>query len=255
MATAGFAVGKSYVSLLETALRSHPEDPRLTMLLGVSAFLQDDPVAWTAGEIRVEKALRKWKNNDQLRHETAYAFNNMAVHFKGITRLDRAADLYIRSLNLRPAYPMALTSLGNIRYSQGKPEEAIRLLPKAVSTDPQYAPELQNLGNILFVQGKREDAIEIFRQAVQVSPNHADLHFKLGLALHVQSRFQEAITTFSQAAQLSPTGVEVHLWLGRTYEKLNRKSEAMRSYRKALTLDPRNIDASDRIAQLQTTTP
>ena len=58
LATSSFVIGKSNELMLEKALEEDPASPLLNMLLGVSAFLHEDPQVRQAGERRAQEAIR-----------------------------------------------------------------------------------------------------------------------------------------------------------------------------------------------------
>ena len=71
------------------------------------------------------------------------------------------ADQALRAiLKHWPDQPDALHFLGVLRHGQGRTEEAVALVRRALEQIPEHAPTWTNLGNILLSNGHDESAIE-----------------------------------------------------------------------------------------------
>ena len=72
-------------------------------------------------------------------------------------------------MSLKPDYADACNNMGNALKNQGKLEEAIEALKKALSLKPDYAEAHNNMGNALKNQGKQREAIEVaYKKSIDI---------------------------------------------------------------------------------------
>ena len=88
-------------------------------------------------------------------------------------------------------------------YDQGKIDEAIVALNRAVQLDPKEFEAQWALGRALALKGSYSEAIESFQHAVAIAPERSDAHYQLGLALKRVGRTQEADREFATVERLN----------------------------------------------------
>src|SRR5262249_24526806 len=66
---------------------------------------------------------------------------------------------------------------------QGKLDEAVRSLQKALEINPSYAEAYRNLGAVFRQQARFDEAIRSLQKALEINPDFADAHKNLGLTL------------------------------------------------------------------------
>lgn len=86
-------------------------------------------------------------------------------------RLDEAASLIEKALELSPDDHYILDSMGWVQYRLGMLEEAADYLRRAYSeqTDPEIAA---HLGEVLWQQGKRDEALKTWDEALRAHPDN-----------------------------------------------------------------------------------
>jgi tetratricopeptide (TPR) repeat protein len=86
-------------------------------------------------------------------------------------RLDEAASLIEKALELSPNDHYILDSMGWVQYRMGMLEEAADYLRRAYSeqTDPEIAA---HLGEVLWQQGKRDEAVKTWDEALRAHPDN-----------------------------------------------------------------------------------
>src|SRR5262245_57318870 len=67
--------------------------------------------------------------------------------------------------------------------------------------------ELHERGLQLINEGKAEEALALLQRAVELKPTSADFHHNLGVALAHRGRLDEAIACFREALKIKPLGV------------------------------------------------
>src|SRR5579884_3046458 len=93
------------------------------------------------------------------------------------TKAEAEARLGLRSPETRP---LALAMLGTIRLQQGKYEESVTFLTKALALNPHLAGARTSLGDAYAFQGKRQLARKSYQRVLEMDP--ANLNARLGWA-------------------------------------------------------------------------
>jgi len=102
--------------------------------------------------------------------------NSQALNALGYTladrtdRYDEAYDLIKRALEISPNDYYVLDSMGWVLYRQGRLDEAIEFLKKALAerNDPEIAA---HLGEVLWVKGDKKTAQEVWDTALKAAPD------------------------------------------------------------------------------------
>jgi tetratricopeptide (TPR) repeat protein len=110
----------------------------------------------------MEKLLRR---AIELKPDNANAYNALGYSLADRNvRLDEARTLIRKALDLRPGDPFITDSLGWLEFRSGKATEALALLRQAYQSRPD--PEIAaHLGEVMWSQGERDEAIKIWRRA------------------------------------------------------------------------------------------
>jgi tetratricopeptide (TPR) repeat protein len=133
--------------------------------------------------------------------------------------------------------------LGIALMAQGRPQEAIGHLERALRIEPDYAVAHNNLGNALIQSGRMPEAIEHLEQALRINPDYAEAHCSLGAALERDGRLQDAIGQYEQALRLKPGLAEAHCYLGVALGRTGKVGEAISQLEQALQINPDYAEA------------
>jgi tetratricopeptide (TPR) repeat protein len=105
---------------------------------------------------------------------------------------DRAAALFTEALTLRPNDPVLLLGSGASAHAQGKQQDAIKRLGRALDVDPRLTIAARLLGRIAYDEGDAALAISTYEKALKYAPADAELAGQL----EVWRRDAEAHRTF-----------------------------------------------------------
>jgi tetratricopeptide (TPR) repeat protein len=147
---------------LTAALAKHPDDPELLYETALTAERQGLPEV-------MEKHLRHLL---KLKPDHAHALNALGYSLaERNIRLDEANELVTRALALAPDDPFIMDSMGWVQFRQGKLPEALKTLEKAyaIKADPEIAA---HLGEVLWTMGRKEDALRILSEAAKKNPDN-----------------------------------------------------------------------------------
>ena len=174
--------------------------------------------------------------------------NADALHYLGVAcsqqgRHDEAIALIGRALALVPPFAAMHLNLGNAFLGAHRAEEAVAAFHGALALEPGNAAAHRNLGSALNAQKRHTEAVESYRRALALRPDFAEAHNSLGLTLRELDRIDEAVACFEQARTLRPGYADAHANLGAMLRQLNRHREGLASLDLAVSLAPDHADA------------
>jgi tetratricopeptide (TPR) repeat protein len=181
-----------------------PKDEDSCYFLGRTLYLLD---RWDEAREPFEKALRSASKPMLARVHRAMALNYIAV--------------------------------GNIADAERHFEQAILLNPgtERLGEDPRV-----DYGAFLFRQGRLEEALPVLQKAVAAASRSARAHAELGRALLHAGNLDAAAASLEKSVQLDPRVPSVRLLLGRAYLQLGRSEEGQKQLQ--LARDGSKEDAS-----------
>ena len=86
------------------------------------------------------------------------------------------------------------------------------------------------MGALLIKQGKIDEALTALKRAVTLDANSFEAHWALGRALALKENYAEAVPTFQTAVSLAPNRSDAHYQLGLALKRLGRTEEANREF-------------------------
>jgi hypothetical protein len=130
------------------------------------------------------------------------------MHLLGLLSLqaeqyDAAVEWISRAIRQTPR-PEFLVSLSSTLRHQGRHEEALQVLDKAVQLRPTDAELWKSLGEMLIEQRRLPDALLSFQHALKLNPGHWHAANHCGNILHSTGRIEEALSYFDLCDRLRP---------------------------------------------------
>ncbi|MGH9563837.1 MAG: tetratricopeptide repeat protein [Terracidiphilus sp.] len=136
--------------------------------------------------------------------------------------LDRAVDLYKRSIALHPTAE-AHTFLGWTYHFQGDASAAIDECKRAIEVDPSFGNPYNDIGAYLIDLGRYDEAISWLQQAIRApryEPRHFP-HFNLGRVYLAKGMFLRARESFQESLRIEPEYPLARRALGRLRHMMN----------------------------------
>jgi len=146
----------------------------------------------------------------------------------GLRRFDKAADAFLRTIELTPETEQPYTFLGKIldqipnklpqvterfaAYEAAHPDSAEAYLLHAKALDAQA--------------GDATQALRLLDKSIALNGGDAVAHFERGTVLDRLQRFAEAATEFERAAALAPMDAAAHYRLARDYDRIGKHDAA-----------------------------
>lgn len=138
-------------------------------------------------------------------------WSNLALAYFHLNRFDESIENYEKAIGLAPENPSLYQGLGDA-YSESKDfekaQEAYEQSANLASDlDPREAANsYYNMGVTFINNGRTEDAVKVLEKAVQVYSQHAEARYQLGISLLGVDRMDEAIEHLKSYIELEPEG-------------------------------------------------
>jgi protein O-GlcNAc transferase len=152
--------------------------------------------------------------------------------------LGQAEHAYLTLLEHDPDFVPALTNMGALLRTRGKPGEAVELYERALAKSPRDANVYSNLGHALTNLGRYREALESLQKSIEINPEMDAAHDNLAFLLNKLNRFHEAADAGEKAVRLNPANANAWNNLASSYQRQARIEEAIGAYRRAGELNP-----------------
>ena len=147
------------------------------------------------------------------------------------------------------------SNLGRVLLQEGRVDEALPHLLRAVEFAPDYPLPHYNLGSALLARGNVAGALRQFEIHVQLAPRDPIAQYNFGSVLLAQGLAREAIPHLEKAVQIRPGAADYHCKLGDACRQAGRAAEAISQYEKALQILPRHVKAASSLAWMLASNP
>jgi Flp pilus assembly protein TadD len=246
---------KEAEAVLHQSIATRPSDPQAHFLLAYVLLREDLP----------KQSLAEYTQAARLRTPSVEDLRNVALDYVLLNDYPEAEKWTLRSLEMDGNDPESWYSLGRIRYSTGKFQDAVdcfqhtlRLAPRSVKAETnlglayealnqleparqsyQTAVDMQkdepnksaqpliNLATLLLHRSDLDEALVLLKQAVEIAPNDVRAREQMGHVYLEQDHLVDAQLQFERAVALSPQDPRLHFLLGRVYrrEGMTQKAE------------------------------
>lgn len=147
------------------------------------------------------------------------------------TRCDRA-------LAITPQLAEGHTCLGDVYYSTGNYDEAVKEFQRSLDLDHNSDETLRLLADSYEKQGKVSEAEQVYQKAIQIRPNYWRVYSSFGAFYFDRGRYLDAEHQFQQALKLAPLNVRSYSNLGATYLYLGQYQLGVETLQKGIKLRP-----------------
>jgi tetratricopeptide (TPR) repeat protein len=189
-----------------------------------------DAIKWLRKSVELDP-----KNKD------AWYYLGRAYYTKA--QLPEARGAFLKVLEIHPHDIKAQTNLGLILETGGQTEAAVEAYRTAITwqekgeepSEQSYA----NLGSLLLDQGRAQEGLSVLEKAVAIAPRNAFCRLKLGIAYRQLGRLEDSQQQLTQAVTLEPDNAVAHYQLGRTYKENHLLEKAQAEFNRTAELQSR----------------
>jgi type IV pilus assembly protein PilF len=198
-------VGEAYLSggNLIAALRElkkaeamSPDDHITQFDLGLVYYYRD----------RYDLAIEHLQRAIRLKPDYAPAINTLGNTYSAMGQWDKAIETYEKIIEdaFYGTPHFALSNMGVAYYQKKDYARAERYFLEALRLNPDFINALTGLGTMYIDQGRYDEAVVKLGRAVRKDPKVGKLHFELGRAYRGQGDTVQARAEFAKAAELAP---------------------------------------------------
>jgi Flp pilus assembly protein TadD/mono/diheme cytochrome c family protein len=177
------------------------------------------------------------------------AHANLGALLQSEGRLDDALAHLRKAVAARPDHPAARNNLATALLAGGRPDEARAVLAELVRQSPEYLPARYNLATGLLAAGLAEEAAAHFAFLVSRSPDDAAAMRGLGSALAMSGQFEAAARALTRSLEIEPDSPQAYYNLGLLSARAGRYAEAEAHFQRAQGLDPTDADIARALAE------
>jgi adenylate cyclase len=153
--------------------------------------------------------------------------------------LDRALELAQKAIALDDSLPRAHSLLSYVYWGKGQFERAIVEGERAISLDPNASNVYAVQAEILSLTDEPEEAIRLMDKAMRLNPRYPTWYLMtLGRTYHITGRYEEEVATLKSALTRAPNNFGAHVYLAAAYIELGREAEARAEAAEAQRLNP-----------------
>ncbi|MGC8845944.1 MAG: tetratricopeptide repeat protein, partial [Candidatus Hydrogenedens sp.] len=142
------------------------------------------------------------------------------------------------ALKIDDKNPLAYNNLGYHAFVSGDIDKAIELYQKSLSIKPDLINALYNIADAFYVKGELKKVIPYFEKALEKQPHDHNLHNALGFYAFQVGMFDLAEEHLKEAINLEYKFPLAWRNLGNLYRKQKRYEEAEKAYKTALDIYP-----------------
>lgn len=137
-------------------------------------------------------------------------------------------------------------------YSQGEYDKAIELVKKELAHDiPEVQSETyQLIGMCRVKQGRIDEGLETLQRALDIDPGNKHGKFRLATVLEELGRYSDALPLYEWLVRIAPTNNRTIYRLAHVYRELGRNADAREMYELELRNNPYEFPATIGLADL-----
>jgi len=232
------STNKSAIALYKDGMSLANQEKFDQALEKLKAAIDMDP-AFLEAHLRYMDAFRSVGRGE----EVATMYKNMLdknpnspmynfLYGRTISDLTAKRAAFRKALSLDPTYYYAQYGIGGSFMLEGRLDEAIVALNKALEMKPGMQDALRLQGSIYMDKGMPLQARSVFEQALSADSTDAQLMMGLGQAFSQLERYESAEKTFRKAVALHPEESEFYYYIGLVCEMSGRPADALASFQK-----------------------
>jgi tetratricopeptide (TPR) repeat protein len=216
------------IPLLKRVLRQKPTDQTSHAMLAVLQYQQGNCAAAVP---HFEKSLSLLED----RPSGLHAYATCLVKLKDF---DRAADVFEKTVALKPDDAQERRVLAAVQLMAHKPQDAIATLDPLLAKGNSDAGTLELAASAYEDAGATDKAVASLRQAILVDPKDVQLYLDFASLCFAHESFQVGIDVVSDGITQLPNSAQLHFARGVLYVQLADYDKAESDLQKAYELDP-----------------
>ena len=189
-------------------------------------------------------------------HQEAYW--GLASSYKYLTEYKKAGNILEKLIKIDDKNDKYFYEMGVCCLSDGRPEDAIPHLIKAIVLNRENLEAQIQLAIAHELVEEPELSLMIYNKLIETNPEFLKAYYNKGAMLMGMGNFEEASETFFKLLKRNPDYYKAYLGIAMSFDKLGKYPEAIRYYKKFLGIKQFSEDsvfATNRIGELKAKLP
>ena len=188
---------------------------------------------------QAQVAFSRALEDDPTSAEASYGLGSIELQ-RGNTHTAQA--IFQKTVSLHASYPDTLANtwnnLGLIATREGRMDDAITTLQKALALNPDHFIALENLGNAHRQQKQWKEAQETLERAVAMRPQDPEVNYSIAMVYAQTDQPERAYDFLQRALKVRPTYPEALNNLGVLYLRTHHRNEAVAQFEECIRVAP-----------------
>ncbi|UCH84381.1 MAG: protein kinase, partial [Candidatus Latescibacterota bacterium] len=150
--------------------------------------------------------------------------------------LERAASSGSRALEIDGGLSTAYVTLGYVRSSMNRHEEAIEHFRSALKLNPVCWAAHKGIANAYSSMGHDDEAEAAYRRAIELRPDYWPIQQDLGYFYYPLGRYQDAVAVFERLVDMTPGYYMSHNSLGAFYYLVGSMDKAQKQWETSFSI-------------------
>jgi tetratricopeptide (TPR) repeat protein len=175
-----------------------------------------------------------------LYYQTDFSVGNvmLADYYLKLQDYSNAETFYLKGLKKDSNMNYALLNLSTVYNSEGKNDQALKALQKAIQNDSKNERIYYNMALLYNEMGNKDAAETSFSKAVTLKSTNPRVYYNYGLILNEKKKYKEAEAVLQKGITINPSAPELYYALTFVYIQANNKPKALQTAMKLKQLDP-----------------
>ncbi len=188
--------------------------------------------------------LKEWLNEvgiktSDMNHISLNGLYDLALDYADRGLYDTAHEIISFMLDFDPHYAPAYELKGSLLIEQGRVEEGLVYLDKAIDIDPWLIEAYSSLGEGYYNLGEYEKATYYWEKEIEKAPENKLTYFMLAEAYEKLGNHQRAINTLSRLLHRDPDSVLALYEMKEIYEEMGDKKRAEEMEDRIASIEPK----------------
>ena len=236
--------GSQSLTIAQNIQKRMTEKTKKTLTIGVASY---PTLSYTKPEI-VDNAHKALDHATFFGPNSAVIFDGVSLNISGDNlfedgKIQEAIEELKKALMLEPSNVNVHNSLGVCYGLLGKYEKANEEFNSAVEIDPAEYMAFYNLGLISMLNEQNDQALDFLLEAEKINPDVFEVTFHIGKLYFELGNLAKSKPYLERAAKLSPDSGTVFRYLGDCYTEESKPEAAIDAYKKAIKKNPHDAAA------------
>jgi tetratricopeptide (TPR) repeat protein len=236
------------VSLLSENLQDSSLAVRSEIGLLLASIINQVPFEY---QVRANQLIAEYRETLEYGIDSPANLSNLASLNLYLGAPDSVEPLYLKALEIEPAYVPAMVNLADWYRSQGTEAEAGAMLARSVAVAPDSAMAQHAFGLHLIRLKQYDRALHYLRLATEQDNSQPRYHFVYAIALESQGQLDKSIQFLSNAIEHWPGQYDLLLTLINFMDKQGRLAEAGNYISQLSRIAPASPDVKKLVARFQ----